>query len=525
MRVLLKKSLFVIALILLCCVIITGCVNSEGNSKNIDSTPAFDTFNNTAYINAYGAEYKIFDGALYARGINSMNIFGEHKGDFQEEWFKLADNVIHVDAFNSTLVYLTKNGELYGLGESNSALQVEDDENNLNTEYITIPVLLFSDCKYASVGMGFVIAIKNDNSLWFWGESKNGQGTMVADEICSPIKIADRIKAAKAFYKNSAWIDEQDNLYICGDNSRSQIGNGEEHNTYWQDYDCIVSTPYLALSNCTEFSISKEEVIVNAKTKDGNEYMWGSLHGGTPRLRSEALPQQLTNSDIAAGVMYQNGEGVLEASDGAITFYYTIIDEPPYNIPAIYKTIAWDEANDKKLVKSGLRGEMSMIGGSLVVSSECDDCLYLISFDTIDGGRIKDIETSLLYDKYAMPVYVEGAHSVILAVPNETRELVLNTQTGKADFRDTWDETKFDNKLSCSREDAKALALKQVENGRVDSVSLIYKSDFSTAPLNSTITKACSSYPLDWCWKITVSSDNVSTNIIINANTKEIIMA
>lgn len=518
-----KKSLSVIALILLCCAFITGCVNSEGNSKIVDSTPVSNSFTN--YIDAYGAEYKIFDGALYARGINSMNIIGEHKGDFQEGWFKLADNVIHVDALNSTLVYLTRDGELYGLGESSSALQTKGEENNLSTEYITNPVLLFRDCKYASVGMGFVIAVKNDNSLWFWGESKNGQGTKVADEICTPIKITDRVKAAKAFYKNSAWIDEQDNLYICGDNSKSQIGNGEEHNTYWQDYDCIVSTPYLALSNCTEFSISKGEVIVNAKTKDGNEYVWGTLHGGTPKLRSDVLPQRLSNTDIAKGVLHQDNMGVIEADDDTMTFYNTIIDEPPYNIPAIYKTTVWDETDEKKLVKSGLQGEMSMIGGALAVSSESDNCVYFVSFNTVGGGRINDIETSLLYDKYAMPVYVEGSHSVILAVPNETRELVLNTQTGESDFRDTWDETKFDNKLTCSREDAKALALKQVENGRVDSVSLIYKPDFSTAPLNSTITKARSSYPFDWCWKITVSSGDESTNIIINANTKEIIMA
>lgn len=514
-----KRYLSVIALIILCCIVASGCKNSANidNLQNKNDAPFTDLFEYSVYDSYNGAEYKIFDGTLYGRGMNYDEFFGDD--EFYKEWVKLADDAVHLEATNGVVMYLASDGNVYGMGAAQGGV-LQTDVNDALTE----PVLLFEDCKYFSLGARFAIAIKNDNSLWFWGESRNGQGTRVEDAIFEPVKIADKVKTAKAFFYNSFWIDENDNLYICGDNSYGQLGNGQDNNANPLYFNHNVEEPYLALKNCSEFSASKDCNIVSAKTKDGKEFIWGELHGGTPTIKSEALPEKLVNFNVSSGVIRQSSVGEIKAKDGKTIFYNEFIDEYPFNVPAIYKT-TFDKPNERKLVKSGLRGEMFMIGESIVVSSECDDCVYLVSFNIGENGEATDINTHLLYDKYAVPVYVKDSNTIVLASPNETRELVLNTKTGEAELGDALAETKFDNKLLCSRNDAERIAIKEIDGGKVENAQLIYKPDFITASLSSKITEARSSTPIDWCWQITLTSNSGSnTNIMINADTKEIIM-
>lgn len=96
---------------------------------------------------------------------------------YYDNWVKIvdADNIIHLDAVSGTVIYLTNEGNLYGFGLlEGGVLQTQNiSEDNLKN-LITKPVLLFENCKFSSIGTRFVVAIKDDNSLWFWRASKNG---------------------------------------------------------------------------------------------------------------------------------------------------------------------------------------------------------------------------------------------------------------------------------------------------------------------------------------------------------------
>lgn len=87
----------------------------------------------------------------------------------------------------------------------------------------------------------------------------------------------------KAFGYTSAWIDESYSLYLCGDNSYGQIGNGHDGTGLPTLYEDIVSEPFLALENCKEISVT-DDYHIRAKTRDGIIYSWGGKYGNIPQV-------------------------------------------------------------------------------------------------------------------------------------------------------------------------------------------------------------------------------------------------
>lgn len=235
----------------------------------------------TTEINDFCVDFKIEYGALYLKG-ESVDCFFEDASSLNaDQWNKLPvkEKIIHVSSCGGTVLYLTDDGKVYGLGNTEGILAEYDPNNPI--QYITTPKFLFEDCKYVSVGSKFAVFLKNDNTLWFLGESKNGQSTKVSDRIGEPVQIADNVYFAEAFGYTCGWIDEHQQLHLCGDNSYGQIGNGKKGNGYPTTYEAIVSTPYIALRNCVSFTSEDGKSVVAVRT-DGAKYAWGGEYGPKP---------------------------------------------------------------------------------------------------------------------------------------------------------------------------------------------------------------------------------------------------
>lgn len=270
----LRKSIVVSSICLIIIVLLSCMVfeHKEYRSNNISK------ISYSEYAVNYEMEYKIVNGSLYGKGKNNLCLFGDDKYKFYDDWVKIVDtkNIIHIEAMNGTIIYLTDMGEVYGLGNSEGIFDTE--------ELILSPKLIFNDCKYVSIGIKFALFIKNDDSLWFIGESKNGQSTKMQDNIYSPIQIEKDIAFAKAFGYTSVWLGKDKSLYLCGDNSYGQIGNGSQGSGFPTLYQDIVLTPYVAIENCLDFLIVNEKSI-EATTDDGATYIWGGEYGNKPRLK------------------------------------------------------------------------------------------------------------------------------------------------------------------------------------------------------------------------------------------------
>ena len=288
-----KKYRVLCAIICCVCILMSGCATQNQQDPTFGSTDVADeevvSKIYLSYASAFESEYKIDNGALFGRGKNSLGLFGENTAELYKEWVQITDiaDIIHVEAMNGTIIFLTETGCVYAMGNS-EGLFSEGDKSIAGLSIISSPRLVAENCVYASLGIKFLLLLKSDNTLWFLGESKNGQSTKIEACVSVPTQIAKDILLIKAFGYTSAWVDSAYSLYMCGDNSYGQIGNGHQGTGFPTLYEDIVSTPYLALKNCIKITTPDETSVLDtsilAETVDGSTYAWGGKYGNVPQI-------------------------------------------------------------------------------------------------------------------------------------------------------------------------------------------------------------------------------------------------
>lgn len=276
------KKIISAVLLLIFVLSLVGCDNQSGltDDTNNSAESTSSAVTEATVIEDAGRIYKLENNVLYGKGANYEGILGEK--EHYDEWVKIAENVKMFDACTAALLYLTTDGKVYGMGDKEGGvLQIRTDYEDRDGE-VTEPVLLFDDCKSISLGCRFALALKNDNSVWFWGESLNCQSTEIVDQIITPTKIVEEAKMIKAIMCTSAWIDPDGTLYMCGDNSSGQIGNGKKGTGFPQLLEDIVEVPYPVLDRCVNVYCSEDMRFVYADTDDGSTYVWGGNKYTTP---------------------------------------------------------------------------------------------------------------------------------------------------------------------------------------------------------------------------------------------------
>ena len=278
-----KKLIILLFGILICIFCLVTVGHSINQTDDIEETCLFDISEKyLTYATDLGTEYKINNGAIFAKGSNSLQLFGEDCRTIQKEWSKVKNstNIIHIEAMNGVVMYLTNTGDVYVFGITEYMV----DPMLYHTFYsIEKPLHIGFDCKYASLGVEFVLLQKTDNSLWFFGASRNGQSAKIIDIVNPAKKIIDNILFAKAICLSSAWIDTSYCLYMVGDNSYGQIGNGYQGSGYPTMCEDIIEVPYLVLEDVVDIAMPQSYAI-QATTKYGATYVWGNTYGAVPKL-------------------------------------------------------------------------------------------------------------------------------------------------------------------------------------------------------------------------------------------------
>lgn len=145
---------------------------------------------------------------------------------------RIAENVVHVDAGNfsgSFTIFLTEDGKLYGMGANMNGLmrmEVPEEFNYLwNPDKTTAdaPVLLMEDVRYARCGMGSIVALKEDGSVWFWGgiyttSSVTGNQTKGCLYSNPHVMMVDAVYVTSGYFTMAA-IKEDGTLWTWGNNS------------------------------------------------------------------------------------------------------------------------------------------------------------------------------------------------------------------------------------------------------------------------------------------------------------------
>lgn len=124
------------------------------------------------------------DKVLWGYGRNSFGQLGIGKKDTDDAYYgepvRIAEHVVSVDqSVNGYFtIYLTEDGNLYGMGSNLMGVLGKplDAEPVLYdySRYVRVlePTLLMEQVAYARAGMYSIVALKEDGSVWWWGEYK-----------------------------------------------------------------------------------------------------------------------------------------------------------------------------------------------------------------------------------------------------------------------------------------------------------------------------------------------------------------
>lgn len=233
------------------------------------------------------------DGSLWSWG--NKEVYGKIqklKDDSQNgrDPYKITDNVVKIKSFRSfNIGALKSDGSLllwgnndYGqIGNGKIGDGVEDSDD---LQFVPYKVNLKNVTDFA-IGYGHVAALCEDGSLWTWGNNEagqvgngsNGDGTSATIDcvVKKPIKIMENVMYCDAFNNNTCAIDNQNSLYIWGDNTFGQCGDGTAGNIAVQQKTNIHNTPYLLTDDVKRVFLSQVTFVI----KNDNT-LWGCGNNG-----------------------------------------------------------------------------------------------------------------------------------------------------------------------------------------------------------------------------------------------------
>ena len=218
--------------------------------ENMDGLRLDDTdFDITNYYFRNEYEYNHYyiddDNVLWGVGDNSEGQLGiGNRSSYEGTPQKMAENVIHVDGAAFFVIYLTENGELYGAGANQNGLM--GLENPYGKEWIyyddivaATPVLLMSDVKYARASQSGIVALKDDGSVWWWGQIRTTSAKHPDDTIgCSysdPTKMLDDAIYVTCGSFSMAAIKEDGTLWTWGNNTFGSCGYDSKNQDFIEE--------------------------------------------------------------------------------------------------------------------------------------------------------------------------------------------------------------------------------------------------------------------------------------------------
>lgn len=251
-----------------------------------------------------GSHYIIEEGILKGYGNNQFGQLGtgeiEDTGIYHELPVNIAKDVIHVDMLTPEFViFLNDKNELYGIGNNRSGQlgQSIEGKDRMSTDcFVTEPVLIADNVKYAAAGLNFILILKLDGSLYSLGDNANGQlGDGTAKPVCGerysaystpfsdiPIFIRNNISYIACDLYTAAAIQNDGTLFTWGDNSFGEIGNGKKGNEMPTVSTNVVAEPFPVMNGIQ--SIRFEDFTTYATDYSGQQFAWGKNYMLNPQM-------------------------------------------------------------------------------------------------------------------------------------------------------------------------------------------------------------------------------------------------
>lgn len=176
------------------------------------------------------------DGSVWLMGGHAANPYGTYPAG---ELYKFMDGAIDVEVGPENLYILKKDGSLWGWGDNmyGQLGQGFSSAYNVANDYKAYHIM--DDVVSVEAPSVEVFAIKEDGSLWAWGDGSLGtlgvgsKGSIKYNEnfrsysgdVPSPTKVMDDV-AAVSTNGHTLILKKDGSLWACGNNAGFAVGDG-----------------------------------------------------------------------------------------------------------------------------------------------------------------------------------------------------------------------------------------------------------------------------------------------------------
>ena len=224
--------------------------------------------------------------------------------------YNFAGNVAAVSANGKTTLFIDNSGVLYLLGEY--WYGIGGDGTMPSDGYVALsPRQMATNVRQASMGTNHLVYVKNDNTLWVYGQNGSGQlGDNTTTCSYTAKQILTDVAYAVAGECLTAAVKTDGTLWVWGENADGQVGNGSTTDR---------KTPVQVLTNV--YTVSTMGAHVCAIKNDGTLWAWGdNQYGqlGTGNTTDKTSPVQVMTgaAQVSAGTYHT---GVIK-TDGTLWF-------------------------------------------------------------------------------------------------------------------------------------------------------------------------------------------------------------